>query len=152
MGGRHISTTRKEKGSVVLRLKDCKGSHVERSLEVIHRVIQAAVKVHEVLGPGFVESIYARALVTELKADGIAVQREKLIKVRYGEQVVGKHLLDLVVDEMVIVELKANRGLAPLHQAQLRSYLQAAQYRVGLLLNFGRMKLEWEWLDRRPEV
>jgi len=75
-------------------------------------------------------------------------EREKQIKITYGGQVIGKHCLDLVVDCTAIVELKANRGLIPIHTAQLRSYLHATDYPFGLLLNFGTESLQWELLHR----
>ncbi len=80
----------------------------------------------------------------QLKSDGLRIDREKLIKIWYGSSVVGKHRLDLVVDGSVIIELKANRGIIPVHVAQMRSYLHASNYAFGLLLNFGTTELQWE--------
>ena len=104
---------------------------------LVYRILEAARVVHATLGPGFVESIYGRALGAELKAGGFQVDREKAIKIWYGSFIVGKHRLDLVVGESVIVELKANRGIVPVHVAQVRSYLHASAYPLGLILNFG---------------
>jgi len=118
------------------------------SQDVVHRILKAARTVHCALGPGFVESIYGRALGAELKAAGFQVQREITIKVWYGPWVVGKHRLDLVVDYEVIIELKANRGIIPVHVAQLRSYLSASSYPLGLILNFGLTELQWERIER----
>ena len=109
-----------------------------------YRIVEAARAVHRTLGPGFLESIYSRALVSELKNRGVPIEREKQIKIWYGTQLVGKHRLDLVVDATVIVELKANRGIVGAHIAQLRSYLQASGKPYGLILNFGMPELEWE--------
>jgi len=109
-----------------------------------YRIVEAARTVHHELGPGFIESIYARALVAELKSRNLQVQQEKLIKIRYASIVVGKHRLDLVVDDTVIVELKANRGIISVHVAQMNSYLHAAGYPFGLILNFGTPELEFE--------
>lgn len=72
-----------------------------------------------------------------------------MIKIWYGSQLVGKHRLDLVVGAAVIVELKANKGIAGIHKEQLRSYLHATEYSLGLLLNFGRSELEWEAIEKQ---
>jgi len=109
-----------------------------------YRIVEAARQVHQTLGPGFLESIYNRALVSELKSRAFPIEREKQIKIWYGTQLVGKHRLDLVVDGNIIVELKANRGIAGAHVAQLRSYLQASGHPYGLILNFGMPELELE--------
>lgn len=90
------------------------------------------------------ESIYGRALIAELKSSGLSVEREKLIKIWYASSVVGKHQLDLVVDNAVIVELKASRGIIRVHIAQMNSYLHATSYPLGIILNFGMPELEYE--------
>ena len=111
---------------------------------LVQRIVESARKVHAELGPGFIESIYGRALIAELKSSGLAVEREKLIKIWYGSSVVGKHQLDLVVDGAVIVELKASHGIIQVHMAQMNSYLHATEYPFGLILNFGMPELEHE--------
>lgn len=119
---------------------------------LVREIVDAATCVHATLGPGFLETIYCRALLAELHGRGLAIERERKIKIWYGSQVVGKHSLDLVVDGTAIVELKANQGLIPVHVAQLRSYLQAADYPFGLLLNFGTATLQWEVLHRQDST
>jgi GxxExxY protein len=111
---------------------------------LVYRILESARLVHSGLGPGFLESVYVRALVGELKNRGFQVDREKVIKIWYGDRVVGKHRLDLLVDGAIIVELKANRGIIPIHIAQLNSYLHASTYPLGLILNFGVTELQWE--------
>ena len=111
-------------------------------------IVDAATCVHSAIGPGFLESVYSRALLAELRTRGLSIERERQIKIFYNSQVVGKHRLDLVVERAAVVELKANLGLIPVHVAQLRSYLQASEYRVGLLLNFGAPELQWDVLHR----
>jgi GxxExxY protein len=101
---------------------------VESCERLVFRIVEAARAVHLALGPGFIESIYSRALIAELKNNGFQVEREKAIKIWYASIVVGKHLLDLVVDGTVIVELKANRGIVQVHMAQMNSYLHATNY------------------------
>jgi len=115
---------------------------------VVYRTLEAARVVHAALGPGFIESVYGRALRVELSSSGFQVDREKAIKIWYGRCLVGKHRLDLVVDQCVIIELKANRGIIPIHVAQLRSYLHASDYPCGLILNFGLTELQWERIPR----
>jgi GxxExxY protein len=83
--------------------------------QVVFRILRAARKVHATLGPGFIESIYSRALVAELKEDGFQIDREKTIRIWYGLRLVGKHRLDLLVNNAVIIELKANRSIIPVH-------------------------------------
>jgi GxxExxY protein len=90
----------------------------------------------------------AGALGAELKASGFQVDRERAIKIWYGPFIVGKHRLDLVVDESVVIELKANRWIIPVHIAQVRSYLHASAYSFGLILNFGLTELQWERIER----
>lgn len=116
---------------------------------LIREIVNAAGHVHDTLGPGFLESIYARALVSELRTRGLAIEREKQVKIWYGSQVVGKHGLDLIVEGTAIVELKANHGLLAIHDAQLRSYLRATDCAVGILVNFGMPALQWQVLYRQ---
>jgi GxxExxY protein len=117
--------------------------------DLVQEIVDAAKVVHDTLGPGFLEGIYARALISELRNRGLALEREKQVKIWYGSQVVGKHNLDLIVERTAIVELKANHGLVPIHAAQLRSYLQATDCAVGILVNFGTSSLQWEVMHRQ---
>src|SRR5215831_5873476 len=80
-------------------------------------ILNAARSVHNALGPGFVEPVYNKALGVELRNCGLAVEREKLIRVVYASSVVGRHYLDLVVENRAIVELKAMRTIIPIHEA-----------------------------------
>ena len=114
---------------------------MDSSERLVHRIVEAARRVHRELGPGFIESIYGCALVKELKNSGLHFEREKQITIWYGSSVVGKHRLDLVVEQAVVVELKANRGLIGVHLAQMNSYLHATNYPVGVILNFGMPEL-----------
>jgi GxxExxY protein len=103
---------------------------------VAYQVIGAAIEVHRVLGPGFLEKIYERALVYELTLRGIAVQAQKDILVPYKDILIPGQQLDILVCDRIILELKAVAELAPIHQAQLLSYLKATGLRLGLLINF----------------
>jgi GxxExxY protein len=112
--------------------------------QLVHSIVSAARRVHHVLGPGFTEGIYTKALLAELKNNGLQVQREKLIKIWYGSALVGKHFLDLIIADSVIVELKAGRSIVPVHVAQITSYLHATNCHIGILLNFGTTELQWQ--------
>ena len=100
------------------------------------RVIGAAIEVHRALGPGFLEAAYGRALRVAPERRGIPYHAERSIILRYEGTEIGEYRLDLVVDNSVVVELKAVRGFEDVHFAQLRAYLKASGCRVGLLLNF----------------
>lgn len=122
------------------------GELIEGSPEVIDdryskAVIGAAIEVHRKLGPGFLESVYGRALRCELTALGIEWGAEVEVPILYRGLVVGRHRLDLVVGGELVVELKSAARLEFVHFAQVRSYLAATGIRVGLLLNFDQTKL-----------
>lgn len=99
-------------------------------------VIGAAIEVHRVLGPGYLESVYEEALAVELKLRGIAFERQKAISVEYKEHTVGEGRLDLLVGNRLVVELKAVDAFAPIHTAQVMSYLKTLNLPLGLLINF----------------
>ena len=100
------------------------------------RVIGAAIEVHSNLGPGYLESIYSEALACELKFRDIPFERERNIHVHYKGTPIGEHRLDFLVDNQLVVELKAVDSLLPIHVAQTLSYLKATGLPLGLLINF----------------
>ena len=100
------------------------------------RFICGTFTVHRELGPGMLESLYKRATCLELEAQGLSYEEEKIIPILYRGQLLCHHRLDIVVDERVILELKAVERLAPVHQAQAISYLRVSQLRIALLANF----------------
>ena len=100
-------------------------------------IIKGFYTVYNALGYGFLEKVYANALALELHALGLSVVQEQRITVYYHETLVGEYAADLVVNDAVIVELKAVKALLEEHEAQLLNYLKATPYEVGLLLNFG---------------
>ena len=110
-------------------------------------IIEAVIKVHQSLGPGFVESIYHNALILELCRRGMAFDTEKRIPVYYEGQIVGTHRLDLVVEHEVIIETKTVTALNNAHYAQVRSYLRAANRKVGLLVNFSLEKADFRRIE-----
>src|SRR6478736_3707775 len=105
------------------------------------RIIGAAVTVHRVLGPGFIESIYHRSLERQLTNVGLSYESEFDVAVWYDGLRVGEHRLDLRVEGRIVVELKAVSKLSDAHLAQIRSYLRATRTRIGLLLNFSDVVL-----------
>lgn len=104
--------------------------------ELSHEVIGAAIEVHRLLGPGYLESVYEYALMRECELRGIPVVRQAPVGVVYKGVAVGEGQLDLLVDGCLVVELKAVETLLPIHTAQLMSYLKATQLPLGLLINF----------------
>jgi GxxExxY protein len=111
-------------------------------------IIGAAIRVHEELGPGFLESIYEAALCVELDLLGLRYQRQLLVPVRYRATVVGEHRLDLLTESDVVVELKTVERFDPVHFATVRSYLKATNCPVGLLLNFAATTLQVKRVGR----
>jgi GxxExxY protein len=103
---------------------------------IAREIIGAAIEVHRVLGPGFLESIYEDALCLELSSRRIPFARQVLVEVRYKGQSVGQSRPDLIVAEQVIVELKAVSQLLPIHVAQAISYLKALGQPLALIINF----------------
>lgn len=104
--------------------------------QIAREVIGAALEVHRILGPGFLESVYENALAVELKLRGIPFQRQRAVGVDYKGEDVGDGRLDLLVADRLVVELKAVDALLPIHSAQVISYLKAIDLPLGLLLNF----------------
>ena len=107
------------------------------------KILGAAFTVHNTLGAGFLERVYSNALAVELRAQGIGLQIELPLKIKYRDTIVGDYIADLIVEGRVLVELKACASLDPVHIAQILNYLRASGIHVGLLLNFGRPKLEY---------
>jgi GxxExxY protein len=105
------------------------------------RIIAAAIRVHKELGPGFLEAMYEEALSIELAAAAISFERQKLLPVFYREHLVGEHRLDFLVEQKVVLELKAISALEDIHFAIVRSYLKAADLSDALLLNFATPRL-----------
>lgn len=102
------------------------------------------MEVHSTLGPGFLESVYEEALVAELGMRKIEFQRQKDIKVYYKDIEIKQFVCDLLVEDKVIVELKAIKQLTDIEYAQTLNYLKATGIKVGLLLNFGKKSLKYK--------
>jgi GxxExxY protein len=105
--------------------------------EITKKILDGFYQVYSKLGYGFLEKVYGNALRIELTKQGLEVVLQKPIQVWYDNEIVGEYFSDLVVNDFVIVELKATAALSTEHEAQLLNYLKATSYEVGLLLNFG---------------
>jgi GxxExxY protein len=114
--------------------------------ELSEKILGADFKVQNTLGAGFLEKVYENALSIELRKCGLTVESQKIFPVQYEGTVVGNYQADLVVSAKVVVECKAVSNLDPVHEAQLMNYLKASGLRVGLLINFGRPKLQYRRL------
>jgi GxxExxY protein len=106
--------------------------------EITAIIIQCFYNVYNKLGYGFLEKVYENAMLIELKKQGLEAESQKQLKVFYDDLEVGNYFADLVVEDCVIVELKATESIVEEHEAQLVNYLRATNIEVGLLLNFGK--------------
>jgi GxxExxY protein len=104
--------------------------------QLLHATIGCCINVHRDVGPGLFEKLYARALCIELKASGIAFEREKRYEVRYRGELIGAQCLDFVVEKRIVLEVKAVEQLALIHHKQILNYMRVAGLRAGLLINF----------------
>ena len=114
------------------------------------RIIGLAMKVHSVLGPGFLESVYQNALAYEMTRAGIAFKTKVPLKVKYENAVVGIFEADMLAEDSLIIENKAMQTLAPTHELQTVNYLTATGINEGLLLNFGAERLQFKKKYRLP--
>src|SRR5262245_58101442 len=112
--------------------------------EITEQIIGAAFEVYRVLGYGFLEKVYQRAMVVELQRRGLKVVSEARITVWYKETMVGEYSADLFVEDCVIVELKVAKQYCSEDEAQLLNELKATRIKVGQLINFGRTKVEFK--------
>ncbi|GHT01133.1 hypothetical protein AGMMS49525_01060 [Bacteroidia bacterium] len=112
--------------------------------EITYKIIGCAMKVHNFLGNGFQEVIYQRCLAIELKKAGLNFEREKEQNIFYEDYNVGTRRADFVVENQVIVELKAKINLEDVHLAQAKNYVVAYDFPVGLLINFGSTSLQYK--------
>src|SRR5262245_6221420 len=116
-----------------VRISSPLSADTERAM---HQTIGCAIAVHRELGPGFLESIYRKAMCLELDARGLAFERERPVRVTYrGTEIPGQRI-DLIIEGLIVVELKSVAKLADVHRAQVISYLRTTGLRGGLLINF----------------
>jgi len=112
--------------------------------EITHKIIGCAMKVHSALGNGFQELVYQRALAVEMEYQGVRFIREKKMDIFYRNVQVGTRRVDFFVEDRVMVELKAVSELLHVHKAQAINYLEAYNVETGLLINFGKTKLDFQ--------
>jgi len=110
--------------------------------EASNKIIGCAIKIHKALGPGFVEKIYSQAMAYELEKEKIEFLREKSIRIEYESVLLGEQRLDFLVEDEIVLEIKAAYEINNFHIAQTLSYLKAAGKRLGLILNFSRPRLQ----------
>ncbi len=101
------------------------------------KIIKSFYCVYNKLGYGFLEKVYENALMIEFKKDGMSAVQQSPVNVMYENEVIGQYFADIIVDNKVIIEIKAKRNLIPQDEAQLLNYLKATDKEVGLLVNFG---------------
>jgi len=116
--------------------------------ELTQKILKACFEVSNELGAGFLESVYQNALLIALQQKELKAQSQFPLTVIFREQVVGKFYADVLVEDKVIIELKAVAALVPEHQAQVINYLKATGIDVGLLVDFGRPKIEYKRLHK----
>jgi GxxExxY protein len=109
--------------------------------ELTAKIIEAAIEVHRILGPGFLEAVYEEALVPEFDLRGIPYERQNPVPIAYKDIIAGEHRLDIFVDKKVVVELKAIKKFEDIHYAAILSYMRATRTQVGLLINFNKPRL-----------
>ena len=117
------------------------GAELEHE-ELTNKIIGCAIEVHKKLGPGFLESIYENALVIELQKQNLQVERQREVVVKYDSVEVGRHRLDLIVNDTIVVELKAVKNIEDVHFAIVKSYLKALGKEHGLIINFSKKVIE----------
>ncbi len=110
--------------------------------DLVDKIIDACNKIYNKLGSGFIESVYENCLIIELKKIGLLVENQKSIQVFYDGQEVGYFTADIIVENKIILELKAIKELTKIHEDQLVNYLAATGKDVGLLINFGSKEVQ----------
>ena len=116
--------------------------------ELSYAIVGAAMEVHRILGSGFLEAVYEAALAHELTLRGIPFEPQKRLPVSYKGQLVGEYVADIVVEDQIILEIKAVSRLTQAHEAQAHNYLAATGLRLAILLNFGAASLEQKCVVR----
>jgi len=110
--------------------------------DLTDKIIGCAIEVHKNLGPGFLESIYENALIVELQKQNLQVERQCEVVIKYDGVEVGRHRLDLIINNAIVVELKAVKNIEDVHFAIVKSYLKALGKQHGLIINFSKKVVE----------
>lgn len=119
--------------------------------EEFFKIKKACIEVKNILGNGFLEKVYENALCLSLKDAGFSVERQKNIKIKYKGTIVGDYYADIVVNNKIIIEMKATEKIKGIHKAQLLNYLKATGYKLGILINFSNKSLGFE-IERVPNL
>jgi len=114
--------------------------------DITQKILGICFEVSNELGTGFLESIYKKSMLIALHQHGLKTDSEAAAKVWFRGSMVGLFYVDVIVEDLVIVEIKAVKALLPEHDAQLLNYLKATNFKVGLIVNFGKSKIEWRRL------
>jgi len=114
--------------------------------ELSYKIVGLAMQVHTELGYGFLEKVYENALMISLRENEIKAEQQIPIKVYFHGQIVGEYITDILVEDIIILELKSQPNISDIHKSQTINYLKATGLKLGLLLNFGKRRLESERL------
>jgi GxxExxY protein len=126
---------------------------IYETTHLTEQVISCAYEVHNILGGGFLEKVYENALLSELTSRGIKAETQRPISVSYKGKAVGEYCADIVVEDSLIIELKAVDKLADVHEIQLKSYLKATNIELGLLINFGKsVDVKRKYVPNQDEI
>ncbi|OOQ60289.1 GxxExxY protein [Mucilaginibacter pedocola] len=120
--------------------------------ELTHKIIGCAMEVHKVIGSGFLEAIYQKALGIELAYQGLAFEREKEMYIYYRNELIGTRRVDFFVENLVMLEIKAVDKIEDIHKNQAINYLEAYNIADGLLINFGSLSLEFKRLYNKKLI
>jgi len=118
--------------------------------ELTSRIIAASFRVHNSIGAGYLEHVYRNALALEIAKEGLTARIEAPLRVHYGGIAVGTCFADLIVEEIVVVEIKAQEAILPGHKAQVRAYLRCSGHVTGLVVNFGPVRVDVKRVDETP--
>lgn len=112
--------------------------------ELSYKIIGLAMEVHRELGYGFLEKVYENALMILFEENKVKAEQQKPLKVIFRETVVGEYIADIIVEDSIIIELKCTANISPVHKAQVSNYLKSTGLKLGIIINFGKEKLEFE--------
>ena len=112
--------------------------------DLSYQIVGLSMQAHRELGPGFLEKVYENALMVLFAENGVSAQAQLPIQVHFHGRIVGDYIADILVENSIILELKAQDRILQLHKAQTLNYLRATPYRLAMLINFGKSSLEYE--------
>ncbi len=112
--------------------------------ELVYQIVGCAMKVHRELGYGFLEKVYENALMHLLDKENIHARQQHPVLVRFEDKIVGEYIADILIEDKILIEIKTVEKTINVHYAQVLNYLKATGIRLGLLINFGPQKLEYE--------